>query len=174
VKSERTGLVQVYTGNGKGKTTAALGLALRAAGQGLRVCMIQFMKGKADCGEHQFVKRFPAFTVLQPNDASYFGQPTQGRKAAANDALALAKDLLSSERYDILILDEALTAIWQGLISTGDVLALIRAKPREIELVLTGRGAPPEVIEAADLVTEMVLIKHPYDRGIPAREGIEY
>lgn len=172
--SGRLGLVQVYTGDGKGKTTAALGLAVRAAGHGLRVGILQFMKGKDDCGEHLFAKRFRTFEMLQPNRESYFGQPSQGRKAAACEALALVREMLEEDRHDVLILDEVLTAVWQELISARDVLELIRSKPEDMELVLTGRGAPPEIVEAADLVTEMTLVKHPFEHGIAARRGIEY
>lgn len=172
--AKRDGLVQVYTGDGKGKTTAALGLALRASGQGLRVGFIQFLKGYARCGEHRFVERCPAFTIVQPAARSVFRQDAEGLRAVAEEALAIAREALTSEAYDLLILDEAVTSLKLNALTLAEVLDLIERKPPELELVLTGRGAPPELIAAADLVTEMVLHKHPFERGIKARKGIEY
>jgi cob(I)alamin adenosyltransferase len=168
------GLVQVYTGDGKGKTTAALGLALRASGQGLRVGFLQFLKGFPRSGEHLFVARYPAFEIIQPNPKNVFRQSEAERNAAALEALAMAREMLASERHDLLILDEVLTALSLRALSLADVLALIEDKPEHQELVLTGRGAPAEVIERADLVTEMVPHKHPYEKGVPARRGVEY
>jgi len=168
------GLIQVYTGNGKGKTTAALGLALRASGGGFRVCFIQFMKGTLDCGEHKFVKRFPAFEIIQPAKTSYWDQPAADRLEDAARALELSRQAVSSGKYDMVILDEMMTAYHSGLLALDDVVGLIKVKPAQLELVLTGRGAPPEVIELADLVTEMREIKHPFARGIPARRGVEF
>jgi cob(I)alamin adenosyltransferase len=173
-KPRRTGLVQLYTGNGKGKTTASLGLALRSSGQGMRVCILQFMKGAKRCGEHKFIERWPAFEIIQPASRSCFDRPEEERRAAAREALALASSLMGSGRYDVLILDEALTSLRFGLLSSRDVLELIASKPVELELVLTGRGAPQEIIEAADLVTEMTPVKHPIDKGVRARRGIEF
>jgi cob(I)alamin adenosyltransferase len=169
-----TGLVQVYTGNGKGKTTASLGLALRASGQGLRVGFLQFLKGYARCGEHRFVEKYPAFTIVQPATRSVFRQDEEGLRATASVALELARTTLAGDQYDVLILDEVLTALKLQALTLDEVLGLVAAKPADLELVLTGRGAPPEVIAVADLVTEMVPHKHPYDRGIKARRGIEY
>lgn len=174
VERPRRGLIQVYTGDGKGKTTAALGLALRASGQGLRVGILQFMKGMSRCGEHRFVERYPIFTIIQPNRRSYFRQRPAEKLAQARQALAQAQELLAAGPYEVLILDEILSALKTGLLGREEVLALMRAKPAAVELVLTGRGAPPEVIEAADLVTEMVAVKHPYKKGVRARRGIEY
>lgn len=168
------GLIQVYTGNGKGKTTAALGLALRASGGGFRVGFIQFMKGTLDCGEHKFVKRFPAFEIIQPAKTSYWDQPAADRLADARRALELSQHALASGKYDMVILDEIMSAFHYELLALDDVISLIKSKPAQLELVLTGRGAPPEVIELADLVTEMREIKHPYERGIPARRGVEF
>ena len=174
MERKRVGLVQVYTGDGKGKTTAALGLALRATGQGLRVCILQFVKGRANCGEHVFSRRNQTFEIRQPNSASCFRQRDEALKTSARDALVQAKELLAGHGHDVVILDEVLTACHLGLISTEDVLELISLRPSDVELVLTGRGASPEVIEAADLVTEMHLVKHPYQKGIRARRGIEF
>lgn len=174
MEGSRRGLIQVYTGDGKGKTSAALGLALRASGQGLRVGIVQFMKGMSRCGEHHFVKRYPIFTIIQPNRRSYFRQRWAERQAQARLTLAQAEELLAAGCYDVLILDEILGALQRGLLGREEVLALMRAKPPAVELVLTGRGAPPEVIAAADLVTEMVAVKHPFKKGLRARRGIEY
>ncbi|MDO8691074.1 MAG: cob(I)yrinic acid a,c-diamide adenosyltransferase [Dehalococcoidia bacterium] len=168
------GLVHLYTGDGKGKTTAALGLALRASGQGWRVCMLQFMKGSKRCGEHKFLERWPAFEIIQPSPSSFFAQSGEERLAVARQALQQAFSLRDSNRYDLLILDEALTALRAGLLSEQEVLDLIASKPEHLELALTGRGAPPGLIEAADLVTEMLSIKHPFVKGVRARRGIEY
>lgn len=168
------GLVQVYTGKGKGKTTAALGLAMRAVGQGLRVAVLQFLKGKSDCGEHLFLKKYPAFEIIQPAAGSYFLTSVERRRGHAQETLKKAKELVTSGEYDLVVLDEALTAAARGFISKEDLLELIRAKPPQVELVLTGRGAPPDVIEAADLVTEMAAVKHPFAKGVPARKGIEF
>lgn len=168
------GLVHLYTGDGKGKTTAALGLALRASGHGMRVCVLQFMKGSKRCGEHKFIQRWPAFEIIQPSPTSYFSQPREQRLALAREALGLASSLAQSGRYDLLILDEALTASKAGLVSSKELLDLIAAKPVPLEMALTGRGAPVELVEAADLVTEMHPVKHPYKAGVRAREGIEY
>ena len=167
-------MVQVYTGDGKGKTTAALGLALRASGQGLRVGVLQFMKGNPRCGEHRFLERFPAFALFQPAGSTVFGQSTEQRRLQSQHSLELTRTLITEGKYDLLILDEVLTALSRGLISVEQLLALVRGKPVDLELVLTGRGAPPEIIEAADLVTEMVKVKHPLERGIKARRGLEF
>jgi len=169
-----TGLVQVYTGDGKGKTTAALGLALRASGQGLRVCVLQFLKGGFVGGEHRFVQRQSAFTILMPNQHDFFTQSDDERRAAAATTLEMARELVRSLRYDLVVLDEVLTAASLGLIATKEVLELISQKRVDLELVLTGRGAHSDIIQAADLATEMVPLKHPYDDGVGARRGIEY
>jgi len=168
------GLVHLYTGDGKGKTTAALGLALRACGQGWRVCVLQFMKGSKRCGEHKFVERWPAFEIIQPSPSSYFSLSGEERLAVAREALEQAFSLRDGARYDLLILDEALTALKAGLVSEAEVLGLVASKPERLELVLTGRGVTPELIKAADLVTEMLPVKHPFARGVRARRGIEY
>lgn len=168
------GLVQVYTGRGKGKTTAALGLAMRASGQGLKVIVLQFLKGRSDCGEHLFLKQHPAFQIVQPATGSYFAASEERRRSNAQEALRQARELVAGGEYDLVVLDEALTAAGRGHVSAQDLLDLIRAKPPRMELVLTGRDAPKEVVEAADLVTEMTAVKHPHARGVPARKGIEF
>jgi cob(I)alamin adenosyltransferase len=170
------GLIQVYTGNGKGKTTAALGLGLRAVGRGLKVCMVQFMKGGGAYGEHLAVEKlFPEFTIHQTGRDGWIFRdnldPEDIRIAAG--ALDLGRLALRCGQYDMVILDEINGAAWFGLISPDDILALCAAKPATVELVLTGRSADARVIAAADLVTEMCEIKHYYAAGVQARIGIE-
>jgi cob(I)alamin adenosyltransferase len=173
--SDRTqkGLIQIYTGEGKGKTTAALGLALRAAGRGMRVCFIQFCKGETS-GEHLFVSKFPAFDILRPSESNCFRTPDAQLQAEASQTLLLAEEKMLSGKYDLLVLDEINIAVWRGFISIQQVLDLLDKKPASLELVLTGRYAPEELIQRADLVTEMKLIKHNFQQGIPARKGIEF
>lgn len=170
------GFVQVYTGNGKGKTTAALGLCLRAAGHGMRSHIIQFMKGQIDYGELEAVKRFEGLVRLTQGGRECFVSktcPDPEDKRLAQETLALAREAMREGGVDILVLDEINVALDFGLIALDDVLALIRAKPEKMELILTGRNAHPRVIEAADLVTEMREIKHYWDKGVTARTGIE-
>ena len=169
------GCVQVYTGNGKGKTTAALGLAFRAVGHGLRVCVFQFVKGSALYGEHLLAEKLaPLLTIVQGGRPGWVNKKdiTEDRKVA-QEALEEVKRLLTSGDYDVVVLDEINGATAFGLIDVEQVLELIRLKPEKVELVLTGRNAAVEVIEAADLVTEMREIKHYYSAGVPARKGIE-
>lgn len=168
------GLVQIYTGDGKGKTTAALGLAVRAAGQGLRVVMVQFIKGLPDCGEHRFAEKYGAFKILQPFTGNAWRKNREQLKAEAQETLSLAEKTLQSGEYDLVILDELVTSVRDGLVEESQALALMKKKPPAVELVLTGRGAPPSLVKAADLVTEMLAIKHPYEDGVPGRRGIEF
>lgn len=173
---EEKGCIQVYTGNGKGKTTAALGLGLRATGHGHRVLMIQFMKGWETYGELTAVKNLPGFEIIQaglPNFVCKEG-PKEEDKIQARRGLDKARQAILEGQYDLVILDEINVALDYGLVPLEEVLELLRNKPAHLELVLTGRYAPPEIIAAADLVTEMTLHKHPYYQGVPAREGIEY
>ncbi len=173
MKEER-GLTQVYTGDGKGKTTAALGLALRAVGQGMKVIFIQFIKGDRRCGEHYFTLRHRYFKIIQLNTESSFNQSEEELRHTTRQTLAFAKKTITSASYDMVILDEILVAINKGLISIDQMLELINKKPEKMELILTGRGAPEEIIEKADLVTKMIEVKHPFTNGISARRGIEY
>lgn len=180
----RRGLIILYTGNGKGKTTASLGLALRALGQGWRVLVIQFFKGDWPVvfGELEMSKRLaPQFELLQLGKGfvGYMGdkKPMDEHLAAARHALATAREKIGSGQYDVVILDEIVCAIdYAGiqLIALEDVLALCDAKPPSLHLVLTGRGAPQALIDRADLVTEMTEIKHPWQQKIPAQAGIDY
>ncbi|MBC7259891.1 MAG: cob(I)yrinic acid a,c-diamide adenosyltransferase [Chloroflexi bacterium] len=170
------GLVQVYTGDGKGKTTAALGLALRASGHGLRVLIIQFMKGWPNYGELKGVKHLPGVELRQFGRAEFVDKdnPDPADIRMAHDALQAAAQALERGECDILILDEVNVALDFGLIALDEVLRLLDAKPPTMELVLTGRNAHPEIVRRADLVTEMLDIKHPYAEGVQARRGIEY
>jgi len=168
--------VQVYTGDGKGKTTAALGLALRAVGHGLSVCMIQFMKGSANYGELAAAAKLPGFTIVQTGRDEFVDRknPAQVDVEMARDGLARAGAVLREGRHDLVVLDEINVALDFGLVTLEDVLGLIAARPPHVELVLTGRRAHPDVMKAADLVSEVLNIKHHYDAGVAAREGIEY
>lgn len=170
----RKGFVQVYTGGGKGKTTAALGLALRALGQGLRVYMIQFLKKGFKYGEISALKRFPNFKIAQFGRGAYLKKTTGRDVELAGKALEHAKEVVRSRKYNIVILDEVNMAMSLKLIRVDEVVSLIESKPAKVELILTGRGAPPEIIEKADLVTEMVEVKHPISQGVLARRGVEY
>ena len=169
------GCVQVYTGNGKGKTTAALGLALRAVGRGLRVCVFQFIKGGGPYGEHLIAEKLaPLFTIIQSGRPGWVNtKDISEDRRVAQESLLRATDLLMSDAYDLVVLDEINGAVGFGLIDVEQVLDLIARKPERVELVLTGRNAHERVIEAADLVTEMREIKHYYAAGVPARTGIE-
>lgn len=172
---EAKGLTIVYTGDGKGKTTAAFGLALRALGRGRRVKVIQFLKGRPS-GEVMAARRWlPLLSIEQAGGESWVDpralSPEDRRKAAAGWDSARAA--VSSGEWDVVVLDELNVAVRYGLIPLTEVLEMVRQKPSAVDLVFTGRGAPPELIEVADLVTEMREIKHPFHRGIPARRGID-
>jgi len=170
------GLVQIYTGNGKGKTTAALGLAFRAVGRKLRVCMIQFVKGKEPCGEHLTATLLaPYLTIIQTGHKGWIGRKTPGPEAAAcaRKAFEMAREAVTGREYDLVILDEINTAVSYSLVAVEELLQLMKDKDEHVELVLTGRNAAPEILEAADLVTEMREIKHYFKAGVPARIGIE-
>ncbi|MHB8123038.1 MAG: cob(I)yrinic acid a,c-diamide adenosyltransferase [Desulfuromonadaceae bacterium] len=169
------GCVQVYTGNGKGKTTASLGLALRAVGRGLKVCVFQFIKGGGKYGEHLAAEKLaPLLTIIQTGRPGWVNTKdiTEDRRAA-QEAFVQAQELLTSGDFDLFVCDEINGAVGFGLIEVEQVLELISCKPEKTELVLTGRNAHERVIEAADLVTEMREIKHYYKAGVPARSGIE-
>jgi len=170
------GLVQVYTGNGKGKTTASLGLALRAAGHGFRVYVLQFMKGSTVYGELASAERLaPELTIEQVGRDTFVSRsnPDPEDVHMARQGFEKAKTLVRSGDYDLIVLDEINCAVDFKLISLDEVLDLIRNKPFHTELVLTGRGASQEVMDLADLVTEMREIKHYYNSGQHARQGIE-
>ncbi|MCX8007686.1 MAG: cob(I)yrinic acid a,c-diamide adenosyltransferase [Coriobacteriia bacterium] len=172
----RVGLVQVYTGDGKGKTTAAVGLAVRAAGAGLRVAFVQFVKGGERSSELPMLERL-GVRVERPARAStglLAGGATDEDRRAAAETLAIAQDAIAGGAYDLVVLDEACVAAAYGLVDEVHLLAALRGRPVHVEVVLTGRGATDALLEAADLVTEMRAVRHPFDRGVKARKGIEF
>ena len=166
--------VQVYTGDGKGKTTAALGLSIRAAGHGLKTYMGQFMKGQF-YGELKALRNHPYITIKQYGDDQCIRceDVTQKHVDQAKQGLYMAQEAMLSGKYDVIILDEINVAVWFKLLSVTDVFALLDKRPENIEVVLTGRNAPKEFIEHADLVSEIKDVKHYYKQGVLARDGIE-
>ena len=170
------GYVQVYTGNSKGKTTAALGLAFRAMGHGLRTYVGQFMKGQ-HYGELEAAKLVHPYITIEQYGKDTFthvqNPPHEKDVRIAQEGLARAMDAMFSGEYDIIIFDEIITSHFFHLISLEDMLEIIASKPEGVEVVLTGRYAPPELIDAADLVTEMAEVKHYFQNGVGARDGIE-
>ena len=175
----KEGLVIVYTGKGKGKTTAALGLALRAVGYNHKVCMIQFIKGSWHYGEMTSSKKLEPEFELTAVGRGFVGimddkTPVEEHKRIADEALRVAQEKISSKKYDIVILDEVNYAVNLGLVDLDDVLELVRQKPEDVNLVLTGNHAKDELIELADLVTEMREIKHPFKSGRKAKKGIDF
>ena len=176
---EKDGFVIVYTGKGKGKTTAALGMALRAVGYNYKICMIQFIKGSWHYGEMTSSKRLEPEFELTAVGKGFVGiiddkSPREEHEKIAQEAFRLSREKIESEKYDIIILDEINYAINLGLIQVEDVLDLIKNKPTKLNLVLTGNHAKKEIIEIADLVTEMKEIKHPFKSGIKAKKGIDF
>jgi cob(I)alamin adenosyltransferase len=170
------GLVQIYTGDGKGKTSAALGAVLRAAGHGLKVSVIFFMKGEYSYGERKALAGLPG-VVLKSFGEERFVFPDrlkEDQKVQAGLALAAARKDIMSGDFDLVVLDEINVAAAFKLLDVRDVLRLIKDKPEKVELILTGRKADDRLVQAADLVTEMVKIKHPYDNGQPARPGFDF
>lgn len=173
------GYVQVYTGDGKGKTTAALGLAMRAVGRGLKVIMIQFFKGMTT-GELMTAERLaPDFTIVRYGSSNkFFNQMTEDEQnlllADIEEGLEKIERIMSNNECNILILDESMSLIHSNLIAVERICSIIDKKPANMELILTGRAAPQEIIDRADLVTDMTPIKHYMDKGILARKGIEF
>lgn len=170
------GLVQVFTGEGRGKTSAGLGTALRASGRGYRVYIVYFMNTSYDSGEQEVLYRLPGvkWAAFGPGLIRHPENPSPEVKEKATQALTEARRAMLSGDFDIIIMDEINIVTGWGWLETADVVQLIKDKPENVELILTGRLVPQEIIEAADLVTNMGKVKHPYDRGIPARKGIEY
>ena len=169
------GYIHVYTGPGKGKTTAALGLGLRAIGAGFKVHMIQFMKGRR-YSELNSVEKLSNFTVSQHGRDEFVNKdkPEQIDIDLAKDGFIKAKKLIKSGKYDMIILDEINVAIDYSLIDINELIKVIENKPDILELVLTGRYAHPEIQRIADYVTEMLEIKHPYQQGVEARKGVDF
>ena len=178
-KMRRDGLVIVYTGKGKGKTTAALGMALRAIGYNYKICMIQFIKGSWHYGEMTSSKRLePEFELIAVGKG-FVGilddkSPRKEHERIAQEALRLSKEKIESKKYDIIILDEINYAVNLGLIKLEEVLDIIKIKPLKLNLVLTGNYAKKEIMDVADLVTEMREIKHPFKSGLKAKRGIDF
>ncbi len=170
------GLTMVYTGNGKGKTTAALGLALRAMGNGKKVFMLQFMKGSKEYGEVRMTPSLPLLTLVQSGLESFVSKddPSAEDLRLARQGLDLAKDAIDSGNYDLIILDEINIALDYSLFPLEEALNLIKNKPNHLDLVLTGRYAPPQILEMADLISDVQEIRHHYAAGIQARAGIEF
>ena len=167
------GLVQVYTGDGKGKTTAALGQALRASAQGLSVIFIQFLKTQPG-GENFFAEKYEPFEIIQFGKGDLFKKDEEEILRETRAAYEFAVGALVGGKYDMVVLDEIFIAHWRGFISLPQILDLIKMKPANVELILTGRKAPQEVVRRADLVTEMLMIKHPFSEGVHQRKGIEF
>ena len=173
------GLVIVYTGNGKGKTTAALGMALRAIGYDHKVCMLQFIKGSWHYGEMDSSKKLEPNFELIAVGKGFVGilddnSPREEHEKYAAEAVRLCREKIFSEKYDVIILDEVNYAITLGLIDVQEIIKIIKEKPSELDLVLTGRDVKEEIVELADLVTEMKEIKHPFKSGIKAKKGIDF
>lgn len=173
------GLVIVYTGNGKGKTTAALGLCIRALGYNEKVCIVQFIKGSWKYGELDGIKWLAPNVELYQKGLGFVGIIDDKRDRsehirAARDAVEFAKEKIKYGNYDIVILDEINVAVSLGLVTVAELLDLINSKPELMDLVMTGRDAKQEIIDRADLVTEMREIKHPYQKGIMAQQGIDF
>lgn len=175
-KHDNLGLIQVYTGNGKGKTTASLGLAFRASGHGFKVCMIQFMKKNNDYGEIKAAYQLPNFKIIQAGREEFVNlkHPENIDCKLAEQGWEQAKSIIASQKYDIVILDEINVAMAAKLLNTSAVVEFLAAKNNNTEVILTGRYAPAEIINLAHLVTEMHDIKHPSNNGVPARQGIDF
>ena len=173
------GIVIVYTGNGKGKTTASLGVALRAIGHGLKVCMVQFIKGEWHYGELNSLKKLEPDLELIVAGKGFIGiidddHAFEEHVRAAETALDIIEQKISLDRYDVIILDEINYAVHLGLLRLGDVMRIIQNRPKRLSLILTGNYACEEIILLADLVTEMKEIKHPYKKGFKAKRGIDF
>lgn len=177
--SSNDGIVIVYTGNGKGKTTASLGVALRAIGHGLRVCMVQFIKGEWHYGELNSIKKLEPDFELIVAGKGFIGiidddHAFEEHVRAARTALDIVEQKISLDTFDIVILDEINYAVQLGLLQLADVLKILKNRPKHLSLILTGNHACEEIITLADLVTEMKEIKHPYKKGIKAKRGIDF
>jgi len=176
VEQAERGLLIVFTGDGKGKTTAALGCALRAVGHGWKVLMIQFIKGAFPSGELEAARRLGGNLEIRPMGRGFVkpGQPAAEDIQAAREAWQAALRGMRSDDYDMMILDEINNAVDYGLLAIEDLIAGLQARPQRLHVICTGRNAHPRLVEAADMVSEIRLVKHPYQRGLAARRGIEY
>ncbi len=175
----KNGIIEVYTGDGKGKTTAAVGLGIRAVGDGFKVAMIQFLKA-TPTGELKSLEKFAGnFKVYRFEESKKFfweanDEEKELMKRCEHRAFDFAKELCRNGDVDIIILDEIMLALYNKLLSVEEVCDFLKNKPENVELILTGRYAPQQILDAADLVTEMKMIKHPFEKGLPARKGIEF
>jgi cob(I)alamin adenosyltransferase len=175
-KTEERGLVIVHTGAGKGKSTAAFGMVLRCIGHGMRVGIVQFVKGAWGTGERDMLAKFPELVTCRAMGEG-FTWDTQDRErdiAAARAAWEMAKGMIADPSYGMVLLDELNIVLRYDYLPLGEVLEVLKAKPRDLHVVVTGRNAKPELIELADLVTEMTLVKHPFRAGVKAQKGIEF
>jgi len=174
-ETKRRGLLVVYTGDGKGKTTAALGLVFRALGRGMRVAVVQFIKGKWKTGERLFAEKLEGLEFhVMGLGFTWDSDDISRDRAAAREAWATAKGFIESGTRDVVVLDELTYAFHYGFLEIEDVRAALAARPPHVHVVLTGRNAPEELIALADLVTEMQVVKHPYQQGIPAQLGVDF
>jgi cob(I)alamin adenosyltransferase len=175
-KTEERGLVIVHTGAGKGKSTAAFGMVLRCIGHGMRVGIVQFVKGAWGTGERDMLAKFPELVTCRAMGEG-FTWDTQDRErdiAAARAAWDMAKGMIADPSYGMVLLDELNIVLRYDYLPLDEVLEVLKAKPRDLHVVVTGRNAKPELIELADLVTEMTLVKHPFRAGVKAQKGIEF
>lgn len=175
-KTEERGLLIVHTGKGKGKTTAAMGLAVRCIGHGMKVGLVQFVKGVWETGERRVLEAFPELCVMKAMGEGFTWE-TQDRQrdiAAAGRAWAMAQEIIADPSFNMVILDELNIVLRYGYLAIDDILPVLQAKPRDLHIVVTGRNAHERLIEAADLVTEMTVIKHPFRSGVKAQPGIEF
>ncbi len=175
MSAEKKGLLLVYTGHGKGKTTAALGIVFRALGRGLKVAVVQFIKGKWKTGERTYAETLPELTFLVMGRGFTWESDDLSRdKEAARKAWQEAAELIRGGEHAIVVLDELTYVVNYDFVALGEVLAVLRDRPPHVHVVVTGRNAPDEMVEMADLVTEMKSIKHPFERGIAAQPGIDF
>jgi len=175
-KTEERGLIIVHTGTGKGKSTAAFGMVLRCIGHGMRVGVVQFVKGAWGTGERDVLTKFPELVTCRAMGEG-FTWDTQDRErdiTAARAAWELAKEMIADPGYAMVLLDELNIVLRYDYLPLDEVLDVLRAKPRDLHIVVTGRNAKPELIDLADLVTEMTLVKHPFRAGVKAQKGIEF
>jgi len=175
VQTMSQGRIIVNTGNGKGKTTAALGTALRASGHGQKVAIVQFLKGSWNYGEATALEGCPNIDIRRIGSGfTWLAEDPSVPQALAREAWELSRDLVRSDRYDLLILDELNYAVTEGYVEVDEILNLLERKPSRLSVIITGRDADPAIIDAADTVTEMCSVKHAFERGSPAKKGIEY
>jgi cob(I)alamin adenosyltransferase len=175
-KTEERGLLILHTGTGKGKSTAAFGLVMRALGHGMRIGIVQFVKGAWETGERKLLEKFPDLVTCRAMGEG-FTWDTQDRArdiAAARAAWEVAKAMLADPAYELLLFDELNIVLRYDYLPLDEVVAALKAKPRDLHVIVTGRNAKPELIEIADLVTEMTLVKHPFRAGVKAQKGIEF